>query len=64
MSYVYDRVLLTTKEKENKKMTVKVELLNGSFISPMFDPEHSDSVIDYYVAKLIAGEILSYEVIG
>jgi hypothetical protein len=45
-------------------MTVKVELLNGSFISPMFDPEHANSVIEYYIAKLIAGEILSYEVIG
>jgi hypothetical protein len=45
-------------------MTVKVELLDGSFISPMFEPEHFESVIDFYVAKLIAGEILSYEVIG
>jgi hypothetical protein len=45
-------------------MTVKVELLNGSFISPMFEPEHANSVIEYYIAKLIAGEILSYEVIG
>jgi Na+/citrate or Na+/malate symporter len=45
-------------------MTVKVELLDGSFISPMFDPEHGDSVLDFYIAKLIAGEILSYEVIG
>jgi len=45
-------------------MTVKVELLSGKVIYPSFDPEHSDSVIEYYVAKLIAGEILSYEVIG
>jgi hypothetical protein len=45
-------------------MTVKVELLDGKIITPHFDPEHSDSVIEYYVAKLIAGEILSYEVIG
>jgi hypothetical protein len=45
-------------------MTVKVELLNGSFISPMFDPQHFDSVIEFYVAKLIAGEILSYEVVA
>lgn len=45
-------------------MTVKVELLDGTFISPSFDPEHSSSVLDFYVAKLIAGEILSYEVIA
>ena len=45
-------------------MTVKVELLDGKFIYPSFDPEHKDSVLDFYIAKLIAGEILSYEVIG
>jgi hypothetical protein len=45
-------------------MTVKVELLDGSFIIPNYDPEHKDSVLDFYVAKLMAGEILGYEVIG
>lgn len=45
-------------------MTVKVELLDGSFISPSYDPEHANSVLDFYVAKLVAGEILSYEVIS
>ena len=45
-------------------MTVKVELLDGSFIAPHSDPEHANSVLDFYVAKLIAGEILSYEVIA
>jgi Na+/citrate or Na+/malate symporter len=45
-------------------MTVKVELLDGKFITPHFDPEHSDTVLDFYIAKLIAGEILSYEVIA
>jgi hypothetical protein len=44
-------------------ITVKVELLNGSFIYPMFDPEHSYSVIGFYISKLKAGEILGYEVI-
>jgi hypothetical protein len=45
-------------------MTVKVELLSGNFIYPSFDPEHSYSVIGFYIAKLKAGEILSYEVIS
>jgi hypothetical protein len=45
-------------------MTVKVELLSGKFIYPSFDPEHASSVVDYYIAKLSAFEILSYEVIG
>jgi hypothetical protein len=49
---------------KGNKMTVKVELLDGSFISPSFDPEHKDTVLEFYVAKLVAGEILSYEVIG
>lgn len=45
-------------------MTVKVELLDGTFISPIYDPEHTKDVLDFYIAKLIAGEILSYEVVG
>jgi hypothetical protein len=45
-------------------MTVKVELLDGTFITPHYDPEHSSSVLDFYIAKLIAGEITSYEVIS
>ena len=45
-------------------MTVKVELLDGKFIYPSFDPEHSNTVLDFYIAKLEAFEILSYEVIG
>jgi hypothetical protein len=49
---------------KGNKMTVKVELLDGSFISPSFDPEHKDGILDFYVAKLIAGEILSYEVVA
>ena len=43
-------------------MTVKVELLDGTFITPVYDSEHASIVLDFYVAKLIAGEILSYEV--
>jgi hypothetical protein len=45
-------------------MTVKVELLDGSFIAPSYDPEHSDTVLDFYIAKLQAGEILSYEIVS
>jgi hypothetical protein len=45
-------------------MTVKVELLDGSFISPMFDPEHSEGVLAYYQKELDKFRILSYEVIG
>lgn len=45
-------------------MTVKVELLDGSFISPSYDPEHANSVLDFYIAKLMANEILSYEIIS
>jgi hypothetical protein len=45
-------------------MTVKVELLDGKFIYPSFDPEHANSVIEYYIAKLSAYEILSYEILS
>jgi hypothetical protein len=45
-------------------MTVRVELLNGTFIVPHYDPEHADRILDFYSSKLLAGEILSYEVIG
>ena len=45
-------------------MTVKVELLDGSFILPSYEKEHADSVLDFYIAKLQAGEILSYEIIS
>jgi Na+/citrate or Na+/malate symporter len=45
-------------------MTVKVELLDGSFIAPSYDPEHASGILDFYIAKLIAGEILSYEIVS
>jgi hypothetical protein len=45
-------------------MTVKVELLDGKFIYPSYDPEHANSVIEYYIAKLSAYEILSYEILS
>jgi hypothetical protein len=50
-------------ERRKKIMTVKVESLDGSINTHLFDPDNRDSVIEFYIAKLIAKEILSYEVI-
>lgn len=44
-------------------MQVKVEQLDGTLITPMYEPEHKDAVFDIYLAKLINGEILSFELI-
>lgn len=44
-------------------MRVKVEQLDGSFITPMYEPEYKNAVFDIYLAKLMNGEILSFELL-
>lgn len=45
------------------KMTIKVLLKSGEFISPSFPPEHKAKVIEYYEMMMDRGEILSWELV-
>ena len=44
-------------------MTIKVTLLDGSIITPSYDPIHSEMLMNFYTAKFFANEILDFEVI-
>ena len=45
------------------KMTIKVLLKSGEFISPSFSPEHKAKVIEFYEMMMDRGEILSWELV-
>ena len=45
------------------KMTIKVLLKTGEFISPSFPPEHKAKVIEFYEMMMDKGEILSWELV-
>lgn len=43
-------------------MNIKVTLRDNSEISPSYDPEHKQSVLDFYWDMLQAKEILAFEI--
>lgn len=44
-------------------MQIKVVLLDGSVVKPVFDPEHRQGVLRYYAERLVEGSIKSYEIV-
>jgi len=62
LSDPYTKIIIRRKEKE-QKMTIKVTLLDGSIITPSYDPIHAEMLMKFYSDKFFANEILEFEVL-